>query len=379
MAALSSIASAAAIGLHTNRYGGHYEQGKSYSADKKLEVATVIARLSSEFGVDPTNSAVSREAKVGPAFVRKVKEELKENQRVLHPDEISQARLKGVGVLAVTEVDEEYLLFLRFTDNTRSNQSYVEELFFHTGTLVSESFISDWFANRFDHSGKFKVGCLVPLDKYKEENIARYFEYCQFIQAINDPSRLKFGDEKHLDGADLYKRKVRPNPVTGEVDGILVEGGFRDRFNINAIMGLDPNKPPLFVSIEEDTNDAASYMAFVILALLSGYFNPWDIFVIDNWTGHLNAEAAMLEDLLWNYVGPDGLPMRILVVYLPTRSPELNPIELVFQILVQRLKKECLLGVRAYSALARDFAYKVFGEMTHLDMLKVTCHCYPNL
>mmetsp|Transcript_22404 Transcript_22404/g.48509 ORF Transcript_22404/g.48509 Transcript_22404/m.48509 type:complete len:131 (+) Transcript_22404:595-987(+) len=128
-------------------------------------------------------------------------------------------------------------------------------------------------------------------------------------------------------------------------------------------MGLDPNKPALFVSIEEDTNDAASYMAFIILALLSGYFNRWDIFVLDNWTGHLNAEAAMLEDLLWNYAGPDGLPMRILVVYLPTRSPELNPIELVFQILVQRLKKECLLGVRAYSVLARDFAYKVFGEM----------------
>jgi len=265
---------------------------------------------------------------------------------------------------------------LRFIDNTRSNQSYVEELFFHTGTLVSESFISDWFANRFDHSSKFKVGCLVPLDKFKEENIARYFEYCQFIQAINDPSRLKFGDEKHLDGADLYKRKVRPNPVTGEVDGILVEGGFRDRFNINAIMGLDPNKPALFVSIEEDTNDAASYMAFIILALLSGYFNRWDIFVLDNWTGHLNAEAAMLEDLLWNYAGPDGLPMRILVVYLPTRSPELNPtsIELVFQILVQRLKKECLLGVMAYSALARDFVYKSL-----VKRLKVTCHCYPNL
>lgn len=144
-------------------------------------------------------------------------------------------------------------------------------------------------------------------------------------------------------------------------------------------MGLDPNKPPLFVAIEEETNDAASYMAFIILALLSGYFNRWDIFIIDNWTGHLNAEAAMLEDLLWNFVGPDGLPMRILVLYLPIRSPELSPFELGFQILVQRLKREFLLSVRAYSALARDFAYKVFGEMTHLDMLKVTRHCYPNL
>ena len=145
-------------------------------------------------------------------------------------------------------------------------------------------------------------------------------------------------------------------------------------------MGLDPNKPPLFVSILEETNTAASYAAFILLALQAGYFNRGDIFIFDNWTGHLNAEAAMLEDLLWNYQPyPGAPPMNILVKYLPTRSPELNPIELVFQILVQRMKRECHLGVRADSGLAKLFAEKVFGEMTHIDMIKVTLHCYPNL
>ena len=41
---------------------------------------------------------------------------------------------------------------------------------------------------------------------------------------------------------------------------------------------------------------------------------------------------------------PGARKMNILVKYLPTRSPELNPIELVFQVLVQRMKRECLLG-----------------------------------
>jgi len=48
-------------------------------------------------------------------------------------------------------------------------------------------------------------------------------------------------------------RVVVPRPslmITGEVDGILVEGGFRGRFNINAIIRLDSNMPALFVSIE---------------------------------------------------------------------------------------------------------------------------------
>lgn len=71
--------------------------------------------------------------------------------------------------------------------------------------------------------------------------------------------------------------------------------------------------------------------------------------------------------------------MNILVKYLPTRSPELNPIELIFQILVQRMKGESLLGIRADSGLAKLFAEKVFSEMTHIDMIKVTRHWYPNM
>jgi len=196
---------------------------------------------------------------------------------------------------------------LRFIDNTRSNQSYVEELLFHTGTLASESFISDCFANRFDHSGKFKVGCLVPWTSTRKRTllVARYFEYCQFIQAINDPSRLKFGDEKHLDGADLYKRKMRHNPVTGEVNGILVEGGLRDRFNINAIIGLDHWTPTnrLFLFLLRRIQMMRHHIWRSLFLLCYPVISIDGIYSsIDNRTGHLNAEVAMLEDLLWNYV-----------------------------------------------------------------------------
>lgn len=380
MAAPTAAASAASVGLRTNQLGGRYEPGRSYSLEKKLSVAETVKRLRLESGSDPTDVEVSQLTSVGRGFVAKVKEELRVHGHILRPDEIVQRRATGVGVRSLDEDDEALLLFLRYLDPTRSNQSYVENLYLYRGTVVSESLISNWFAHRFDHSGKFRVPNLIPVDKFKPENVLRYLEFILFMSTVQDPRRLKFGDEKHLDGADLYKRKARSDPLTGESSGIMVTGDFRNRYNINAIMGLDPNKPPLFVSILEETNTAASYVAFVILALQAGYFNRGDIFIIDNWTGHLNAEAAMLEDLLWNYEPyPGAPPMNIFVKYLPTRSPELNPIELVFQILVQRMKRECLLGVRADSGLAKLFAEKVFGEMTHIDMLKVTRHCYPNL
>ena len=344
MADAAAIASAASVGLSTNLLGGRCEQGKPYPLEKKLAVAETIRRLRNETGSDPTDKEVSELMLVGRGFVAKVKEELRVHGNVLRPDEIVQGRAKGVGSLSFDEGDETFLLLLRFLDPTRSNQSYVEHLQLHRGKVVSESLMSSWFANRFSHSGKFRVPNLIPVDKFKPDNILRYLDFVLFMSTVEDPSRLKFGDEKHLDGADLYKRKARADPLTGESAGIMVTGDFRNRCNINAIMGLDPNKPPLFVSILEETNTAASYVAFILLALEAGYFNYGDIFIIDNWTGHHNAEAAMLEDLLWNYRPfPGAPPMNILVKYLPTRSPELNPIELVFQILVQRMKRECLL------------------------------------
>ena len=66
------------------------------------------------------------------------------------------------------------------------------------------------------------------------------------------------------------------------------------------------------------------------------------------------------------WVGPDGQPMYIYVAFLPTRSPELNPIELLFNVLVQRLKRECLSDVRK-GQLAKTFAENDFAEMSHAD------------
>ena len=58
--------------------------------------------------------------------------------------------------------------------------------------------------------------------------------------------------------------------------------------------------------------------------------------------------------------------MHIYVAFLHTRLPELNPIELLFNILVQRLKRECLSDVRK-GQLLKTFAEKVFAEMSHAD------------
>jgi hypothetical protein len=48
---------------------------------------------------------------------------------------------------------------------------------------------------------------MVPIDKFKPENIERAVEYIRAVLSL-DQSRLKFVDEKSLKGAEIFNHKV---------------------------------------------------------------------------------------------------------------------------------------------------------------------------
>ena len=84
-------------------------------------------------------------------------------------------------------------------------------------------------------------------------------------------------------------------------------------------------------SIGEENGTAASFTAFIEHLLTIAWFSPGDVLILDNAAIHTGGEAAIVKDLLW-------MMARVLVVPLPTRAPELNPIELVFHIVARRLR-----------------------------------------
>jgi hypothetical protein len=65
---------------------------------------------------------------------------------------------------------------------------------------------------------------------------------------------------------------------------------------------------------------------------VSGWLCHDEIMVMDNAAIHTSGESGELEQCFWETI-IDGRPLHILVIYLPTRSPELNPIERIFHIL----------------------------------------------
>jgi hypothetical protein len=80
-------------------------------------------------------------------------------------------------VLYLDPAKELFLLALRAKKPARANTDYVAKLYTFYGTMVSASFISLWFNTRFDHKGSFRKQNLVPLDKFRQENVIRFVKF----------------------------------------------------------------------------------------------------------------------------------------------------------------------------------------------------------
>ena len=131
---------------------------------------------------------------------------------------------------------------------------------------------------------------------------------------------------------------MRRDPVTGKRPAIMVSGNFRDAYNIFACISANPQKvTPIAYHIERNNGSAVSFVTFICNMIRHRWLVHDEILIMDNAAVHTGKEAKMVKDLLWETC-IDGKPLHILVVYLPPRCPELNPIEKIFHVLSRRVR-----------------------------------------
>jgi hypothetical protein len=210
-----------------------------------------------------------------------------------------------------------FLLSLRVEIPNRPNLDYCQELFAYNGTVISSSSVSDYFAKAWSCSGKYRKPNLIPLDKFRPENVLKYAHYRLKVSLFQDHSRWNFLDEKHLVNKGVLPDCVRACPLIGRVPAIPVSGDFREAYNLFAIISTNPDKPyPIDYMIGRENDNAASFVAFIEYLIGTRFFLHNKILVMDNAAIHTDAEAEIVEDLLWDMV-VDGRPLNVLVVYLP--------------------------------------------------------------
>ena len=364
----------ASLGAKLNQYGGVYISGQAYDYRKKIEVAASYhAAKANNGGERPNISELARDCHVSRKFVEKIEKELQNYGRVVDPKDILQNKEGpiGPGSKTIDENDSFVLLLLYLDEPSRTLSCYKESLELLTGTIVSESTISRFFREAFPYKAGLYRPNLVPYDKFKPANLEKAVEYLFFV-AMVDPKRLKFGDEKLLKGQELFNRRVRRNPITGEIPPVLTSPDFRNTYTITGFCGIDTTVCPVWFDIHQYNNDAIEFAISLENAISGGFLKAGDILVLDNAAYHTGGENSVLEDFLWTNHG-------IFLIFLPPRCPEFNPIEIVWLTLVQRLKNFPLGLIRSVGADGVAIAaHFVLLGITHEEVAKFFLHAGVN-
>jgi len=142
--------------------------------------------------------------------------------------------------LLIRSYDVATLIVLLRENPSRTLDSYRRELFNATGTITSTRTLCRFWQSGFDTPASLRKPNMIPIDKFKLDNISRVIDYIQLVLSL-DPRCLKFADEKSLKGAEIFNRKVRKDPLTGAVKPILTDPDFRNTCTIIGFSGVDQN------------------------------------------------------------------------------------------------------------------------------------------
>jgi hypothetical protein len=125
--------------------------------------------------------------------------------------------------------------------------------------------------------------------------------------------------------------------------------------------------------ITKERGNACQFVAFIKMLIISSYFEHQEIFVMDNAHIHTTGDAECVAYYLWNTI-IDGRLLHIKIVYIPTRCPELNPIEFMFHLLADQI---CLFWYRVIGAIDRQVVRligQVFNDITYETIVKIYIH-----
>ena len=225
--------------------------------------------------------------------------------------------------------DQSNYLYELYRENpSRPLRGYTQELFVRYGLIVGYDTAERWFNRVGPFRGSLRVTNAFPPDRDSLRAVHQLGLYLDFIKDVN-PVRLVFADEKPMKEKDVYRR-VRRDPVSGCTPRHKMNANGKNRYNILAACTLKPLTRSVEYVILKTTTTAPIFLQFVRHLVESGTLVTGDVFVVDNCTVHVMGDNSGLKETLLADYG-------ILMMTLPPYSPELNPTELVFNTLLQRL------------------------------------------
>lgn len=364
---------AISAGREISSRGRVFNNGAAHSFELKVAVGiTYQEMVAHEGGGLPNYTAIADIHRVDPGFVKKVESELFVHGRVLSPEEIRANADRPIGPGSQTVCDHELfiIMMLYYQNPSRSIRSYRDHIFLLTGNQVSLDTIHRVILGGFPYKGSRVKPNLIPLDKFKEGNVVRAYEYLTTLFTLT-PEKVCFVDEKSGKAGEIYTKYVRKDPLTGIVPSQFTPSDFRNTISITAFCSINRSKAhPIWYRIHDKSNDMEMFRDTCFAALQDGFFHEFDVVVADSATIHND-----VEDMFW-------MCGHVLFIFLPTRTPEWNPKELNWALLLMRLANFPLDALKAMHeddsrvcVIIRAFQ-QVLDGFTFEDVEKNYAHCY---
>ena len=200
-------------------------------------------------------------------------------------------------------------------------------LFMETNQLFSSRHIAHVLKNKLGISRK-KI-TYEKKEKFTLSNMNYYQTFTAIYKNI-DRRRLVFVDQT---GFDLFMFNPKYGYARNDERLIAPRSGEKGpRVNCTGLIAWDESRPPFFGAFTTESSTFDGWQDFVLNEALGVYLFPGDILVCDNWAGFVGEnQGRVLNEILEEF--------GIIVWALPRYSPELNPIELLWNHMKGFLRK----------------------------------------
>ena len=210
----------------------------------------------------------------------------------------------------------------------------------------------------------WKKGKYVAANKFSVQNIAYYVQYVVGILLFS-AFNLKFVDEASFEDRDL--RRQHGYAQSGRRLSVVAPRPPAPRaFTCFALTDL--RHPNGFVRspFNRETNTALHFLHFVVSCLGRGHIRGGDVLVLDNASIHSGQGVRRAVVTIFDFLG-------VRLIYLPTYSPELNPVELLWAL----VKREMRLHRRDTDTFENALR-RAFRTVTLADVAGWYQHCLYN-
>ena len=110
----------------------------------------------------------------------------------------------------------------------------------------------------------------------------------------------------------------------------MTDPDLQNTYSIIGICGICTRSTPVRYRITDATVDADLFPMEIESAIAMRFLRAGDVLILDNAVNHKGKGNSVLEEWLWE-------EHMVLVLFLPARSPEWNPIELLWNCLTQQM------------------------------------------